>query len=188
MAIKFFDESDLPASCAMAIGSGGAGGTDSNTYTAGNQGQAFASGATGGASSFAGTGITTITAGGGEGGDAFVRGRSGIGLVSSVNESAAGGEAAGGDLNVRGNSGDPGIAIDIDDNSVRKHNELGGRGGTSLFAGLPPVLYNATAQGYAAGQFGGGGNAPTGGSDTHTFSYNGANGAPGVIIIEELLN
>lgn len=188
IAIKWFDAGDLPATVTMTIGSGGAGGTDTNTYTAGNQGQAFASGANGGSSTFSGTGFTAITCTGGDGGDAFVRGRSGIGLVTAVNESAAGGAAAGGDLNIRGNSGGPGLAIDIDDNSVRKHNELGGSGGASPFAGLPPVVYNATAQAHGGGQFGAGGNAPSGGADTYPFSYAGAAGAPGVVIIEELLN
>ena len=187
-AVKFFNETDLPNTCAMTIGAGGAGGTDTTIYTRGNQGRAYALGANGGSSTFSGTGITSITCAGGEGGAAFVRGRTGIGLVTSVNDSAIGGPASGGDINVRGNSGTPGIALDIDDNSVRKHNELGGRGGSSPFAPEPEVIYNGNAKAYATNEFGAGGNAPTGGSDTFSLSYSGAAGAPGVIFIIEVKN
>ena len=189
-ALKIFNADDLPPSCPMTVGTGGDGGSDSTTYTAGNTVAGFAKGATGGTSSFSGTGITTMTAGGGAPGWAYVRGRSGIGLQAGVNDnaSAKGGIASGGDINLRGNSGDPGLAMDIDD-GTRKHNELGGRGGSSWFAAMPEIAINQAARaGHAGSYYGAGGNAPTGSVASFTSSYNGAPGGHGVIYIVEFLN
>lgn len=186
-AVKFFDEADLPASCVMRVGAAGTGGSDATTYTAGSPRTAHAVGTSGGGSSFSGTGITTITADGGSAGEAFVRGRSGIGLTAGQNDSAQGGVAAGGDINVNGNAGYPGLAMDIDD-TTRLHNELGGRPGGSPFAGDLHVLYNADAPSYPAGQYGAGGAAPWGGTGTWASAYDGGDGAPGVIFIIEVLN
>ena len=187
IVVKFFNEADLPASCPMQIGVGGAGGSDATTYTAGSPRAAYARGSSGGHTTFSGTGITTLQGNGGDGGYAAVRGRSGIGLLPNFQSSAAGGTAAGGDWNLVGESGDPGLAIDIDD-SVRKHNELGGRGGSSPFGSSPAMLYNANAIAHPAGSYGAGGNAPIGGTDTWQNSYNGAAGAPGAVFIVEILN
>ena len=52
-ARKVFAAADLPASCAVTVGAGGAGGTAGGNGTAGED------------STFAGTGITTVTGGGG---------------------------------------------------------------------------------------------------------------------------
>lgn len=190
LAVKMFDAGDLPASCAIRVGAKGAGGQDATRYSAGNQLAVLAQGTTGGNTTFVGTGITNITAGGGAGGPALVRGRSGLGLqvgAAGHEATAGGGTASGGDINIVGASGDPGIAMDIDDRT-RKHNCIGGRGGAAPFATAPAIPINANANNYPAGSFGGGGNGPSGDTDSYVSSYRGGDGAPGAVLALEFLN
>lgn len=154
---KVFLAADLPASCTATVGAKGVG-------VSGDSGTA------GVASSFAGTGITTVQGGGGAGG---TRGADTTGV--NRNEGGAGGESSGGDLNAAGQGGGLGSVI----SGQRVPAGAGGNAGN----GSGGARAANDAAGYNANGYGGGGSAAS--STPNIAARAGGDGAPGVVIISE---
>lgn len=146
------------------------------TYTAtvgagGTAPGAPGTGASGGNSSFSGSGITTLTANGGAGGA-----RISSGAAISDNNAAAGGTATGGDLNLRGGDGladvvAPAGTIGSTISTAHSWGVYARPGGVSYWGPGGPI--GTAAANYGAGGAGSGANASTP-----------ASGKQGVIIIE----
>lgn len=161
-ARKLFTATDLLAATSFTVttGDGGAGGSG---VPPGNVGQ---SGSNGTASSFAGTGITTVQGNGGNGG--------GAGVDASAWHSGGGngGAASGGDININGSSGDLG--------RVFSGSHFSGMGGMSHLGGR---AYGGGAPQSGVGYGGGGGGVGNYGAGNPIA--NGGAGADGVVIITE---
>lgn len=153
-----YSNAGMPATATVTVGGGGA------AAAAGNN-----TGGTGGLSSFAGTGIATVSAGGGSGGGG---GANTSGSTTSAGGSAAG--ASGGDLNVTGDDGGNGRV-------VSGQPIFGGFGGGNPLAGQ--TRQNTTGSGAAGGGYGGGGSGASAGVSTAARA--GGAGAGGAVIVTE---
>lgn len=160
--LAFYNATEIGANAAVAVGSGGNGGS----ATAGT-------GSTGGTSTFtpAGTGATA-TATGGTGGDGAVAGSNSVAYGSDL---APGGTASNGLINISGGQGFYGGAGEA--------NYWTGDGGSSFWGSGAPGRQTSNGTGTAAGPYGaGGGGAAT--ESTTSGSVGGA-GAGGVVMILE---
>lgn len=148
----------------VTIGAGGGGGSD----TGGN-------GSTGGTSSFG----SHLSATGGTGGEGS---GSGSTVIPALLVAGTGGEGSGGDVNMKGESGSYGIAMEAPVTEI----QLGGNGGSSTMGGggKGATRFNGTTgatSGDAGGDHGGGG----GGSEasSQNAGADGGAGAAGLVIV-----
>ncbi len=136
-ARKLFTAADLAsmASATVTLGAGGAGGTaGANT------------GSTGGVTTFAGTGITTVSAGGGLGGE----GGTASGTTNQIVSGGFGGACSGGDININGSDGWMGVRGSGDISMVG----MGAGaflGGTKASNGTDAGEVGTAARGYGGG-------------------------------------
>lgn len=128
-------------------------------------------GGTGGNATFAGTGISTLTANGGGGGEG---GAATAGF--SIRAGGGGGTATNGDINVTGSDGSPAIL------NVARH-ALGNGGGSVLGGFTQAGGSDAGNAGIAGSQYGSGGSSAHNG--VSVAGKAGGAGALGVIIVEE---
>lgn len=153
--IKWYTGATAGATATVTIGSGGAGATVDNT-----------AGSNGGNSTFALSGFTTLTAGGGAGG------------YQSIPPVKNNGTASGGDININGQNGmGPALRSDGGGNALAA--TLGGSTPLGLGAAWNynanvTVSTNYPASGYGAG----------GGSGSGVWSTNGGAGTNGICIVE----
>jgi hypothetical protein len=156
-ARKVFHASELPATCTLTVGAGG-------TSAAGAAGQA------GGATTFAGTGLTSVVANGGGGGalgtatTATVRANGGLG-----------GGATGGDVVAAGSDGGGAMVL----TGQRVASGFGGAASTMSGGARSTVGAGATGRNWG----GGGSGASTGPNEA--AGQPGGTGANGVIILTE---
>lgn len=157
-ARKLFLAAALPSSCTVTVGTGGSPGSAGND---GGNGSA--------ATTFAGTGITTVSGGAGGGGQA--------GSATSGNNlstAGSGGAASGGDINATGGNGIRGVAIAGGRGSMPKGaDSIWGSGGQG----------NSNSNGGAASGYGAGGGGGTNGA-TQSANQGGA-GADGLCVVTE---
>lgn len=159
-AIKWLDLSTLTGSATVTVGAGGAAPTAGNN--AGNAGVT---------SSFAGTGIATISApGGGAGGASGAAGTTVVGVAGGAESSAP----TGGDVNLVGAGGYPSWRLS-------GTQAMAGQGGASFFGGggRAPA---ATGGGGAASPYGAGG---AGGLSIGNTNSAGGAGKAGIVMVEE---
>lgn len=140
------------ASVTITVGTGGAGGVSSSS-----------NGQSGGTSSIAATGITTITANGGSGAQSQAG--------ATVGSGASGGTATGGTVNFTGGSGFNGVTAATS----------AGAGGSNLFG-----QGGAPAAAFITGTGGGGRGAGGGGGGSLGVSATGGRGADGIVIITQV--
>jgi len=169
-AIKVYDATEMGATAAITIGSGGTG----------SAGLSGADGGTGGNTTFnpAGTGAT-LTGNGGTGGASVTTDGSNVGF------SGNGGSASGGDVNVTGQS--PALGLD----QVASSTTTGGgcqasQGGDSFWGGGGARIYQSSAGGSTNGNNGsqgGGGSGST--SVNQTSDRTGGTGGNGIVVIME---
>lgn len=157
-ARKLFLAAALPSSCTVTVGTGGTAGS------AGNDGNAGSA-----ATTFAGSGITTVSGGAGNGGRA--------GSATSGNNisvAGTGGTSSGGDINASGGNGIRGVAISGGRGSMPKGaDSMFGQGGQG----------NSNTDGGPATGYGAGGG---GGTNAQSQSANqGGAGAGGLCIVTE---
>ncbi len=146
----------IAATYAVVIGAGGAGGLGSIPDT----------GATGGLSSFAGVGISTVTGLGGIGG---LPGSSTAG--GNTRPGSAGGSSSNGDINIDGGGSS---LSGVRNGEATIFSVPGG----SYWGGPPPMTIGAGVNGIA---YGTGGTGPNDGGSP----ADGGDGAPGVVVVEE---
>ncbi|HVM30763.1 MAG TPA: hypothetical protein VM305_08375 [Candidatus Limnocylindrales bacterium] len=158
-ARKLFAASVLPASCTVTRGAGG-----SAPAAGANNGNA------GGASSFAGTGITTVEGNGGAGGVT-----SGAAAAAFSAKGGVGGSASGGDLNIPGGDG-------LNATGTGNAGSEGGHGGASALSGIAGAP-ESTGPGVAGKAYGGGGAGAFVGPSSAAQA--GGVGANGVVIVTE---
>ena len=168
MAIRIYDATEMGATAAISIGSGGSG----------VNGETSQKGTDGGATTFnpVGTG-TTLTGNGGIGGYSDKAGTYNVG-----GPGGDGGTASGGQTNARGSTGMNGKPNRDNNNNLVT---AGGAGGSSLFgeSGLNP---HRTSDGVTNGNAGSNGSGGSGSCSLNNISTaTGGNGGSGIVVIEE---
>lgn len=159
---KLIDATALGATETVTVGSGGAGG-----LLGANTGQ------TGGTSSFG----SHCQALGGEGGEGCVNLTTSQWILSGL-----GGSASGGDINIPGESGEPGMNLAYGDVALDEFLFQGGRGGASQL-GRHDRRNKLTADGSDGSGYGSGGGG--GASSAGGAGRVGGDGAPGAVIVWE---
>lgn len=161
-ARKFFNAADLPSSCTVTVGTGGSGGTAGNDDAA-----------AGNASTFSGTGITTVSAGGGNQGG---RGGNSSGTGLSTH-GGLGGTASGGDINATGGHGNHGLVV----SGVAL--PTGNGGAAPVYGGGTRAPATSNGAGASTSNYGNGGSGAT--SSSGNGGRAGGSGSNGLVVVYE---